>query len=217
MAGQSRTRLASALKLALDVAFVTGAVVALLNALLFLVLLITPDSPLSRLLSITTLYEVPAEAARWTDVLERHDARASLDATPLAWVAFRSTSRWFLLGTVTGSLAYLGLCLAVVLNLRRVLESVEADAPFRRDNVRRLRVIGWALIAAVLVHHVLEFGLVIYMRSVITVAGAPAFPPLSLVIEDLHLETLGVGLVVLALAGIFRVGTAMQEEQSLTV
>jgi hypothetical protein len=100
----------------------------------------------------------------------------------------------------------------VVFQLRRIVASTAEGHPFVAANAARIRFIGWVVIVGQLVEGVAEYiGHRALARTFVT-EGVSLRGNL-----DISLTTIFWGLVLLALAEVFRQGVAMREEQSLTV
>jgi Protein of unknown function (DUF2975) len=209
--------LASRLTVVLDLVIIGMIVIGALNGLLLLSLVIEPTSPTRRLLNVTTLYNVPPAYCDASGLLQQHEPGALVETRLLAYVNYRPGSRWGVLGVAGGYFVVWGLYLLVVVQLRRVFDSLASEQPFLRQNVARLRLIGWAIIASAFFRHAWNWAAVSCMRPVLTLAGRPPTVPLAFIIEDMHLEVFFVGAAVLVLAEIFRAGAGLQEDQALTV
>jgi len=209
--------LASRLRLLLGLVLVGWLIVGALNAFLMLALLIEPTHPARRLNNVTTLYTVPAGVCATAALLECREPDALVETQVLAFVNFRSGSRWYLLGLTAGYFVLWGMYLTVIRQLRQIFASLTSGQPFLLSNVRRLRIIGWLVISAMLFNHAWEWALVTYMRSVLTLAGHVPSVPVAFIIEEIRPEMLFVGAAVLVLAEIFRLGASLQEEQTLTI
>jgi hypothetical protein len=114
---------------------------------------------------------------------------------------------------------WLGLVLVALLaalwaiwNLRAVVKTALAGQPFAPDNSRRLRRIGFIILAVTLAAPLIEYQLGRYLLEQLTVEGLDLSPALRLSKDWI----LG-GLLFLVLASIFRHGTALEEERALTV
>ena len=214
---RSASSLSHRLRVLLDVVLVVALGLAALDLLLLLGLSINPTHPIRRLLTITTLYRLPIDLASVGATVTCRDPLASVEADPMAYVTFRPGSRLFLIGAALSITAWWGLWLTVVFQLRWIFDAVCRGEPFLPSSVRRIRIAGWAGVGAALFEPLWELAVVVYMRSILTIAGAAPFPPLALIANELPLGTLFAGVIVLALAQIFRVGARLQEEQALTI
>lgn len=110
-------------------------------------------------------------------------------------------------------LLWLALAAAVIYYLRRIFQSVAAGSPFIPENVTSFRAVGLFVIAGSVLQSIAGalVGLVM-MNNLITPAGVHITPRGTLDLGGLFL-----GLVILALAEIFRYGVELQNEQNLTV
>lgn len=106
----------------------------------------------------------------------------------------------------------LGLVLAVLRQVRALLTAAIAGAPFGGGSARRVRLIGVAIICGELIRALAVLVGSWWARAHVHVPGLSfraSFP--------LQLGVLGIGVLVVALAEVFRVGAALQQEQDLTV
>jgi len=213
----NRISFAGVLKVILDIIFAAGIVWLAFSIIIFIVLMIDPDSKARVLSSTSTLYPlwdvIPGNIVQ----AQSTDPSAHIDIRLTGWVFMTTGNRLYQLMTMIGFLAWAGLFFLVVHQLRRFLATVKAGNPFCPENASRIRTIGWSIVASFLLKTVTEFSAVLYMKQTITVNGRHLFPPAAFVWDSLHLEVLFFGLVVLAISGIFRLGTRLKEEQELTI
>lgn len=209
--------LASRLRFVLGLVLAVMLIVGALNLFLVAFLLIEPTHPVQRHVTVTTVFTMPCGEGAATNLLHSRDPGALVEGDLLAFVNYRPGNRWHLLALAAGYFAIWGLWLTVVLELRRLFAGLTSGEPFLRSNVPRLRLIGWAVIAAMLAENLLDWGWVALMRAVLTVGGETPRVPLAFVFYEMRLDLLFVGVAVLVLAEIFRLGAALQEEQALTV
>lgn len=124
-------------------------------------------------------------------------------------VKFTPPSRAFL-ASVAGSLTFFAaLTLWVLGQLRAVFRTLRDGHPFVAANAPRIRRIAYALIFGELARAAVTY---VGMHSVFS---APGLRPDSR--PDINLAIVMCGLIVLAIAEVFREGTRLDEEQSLTV
>lgn len=118
--------------------------------------------------------------------------------------------------SVTVPMALVAVMLAFMLwalsQLRAVFRSLRDRQPFVPDNVSRIRRIGYAVIAGEVARAVLVFTANSYAMTHFSADGLrfDARPDMSLV-AIVH------GLIILAIAEVFRVGTRLNDDQSLTI
>ena len=97
-------------------------------------------------------------------------------------------------------------------HLRRIFQRVRGGAPFDPTNGTRLQWLGILAISLALLKGVSEFVTSMAIRG--RLIGERVEVPLGLSVDG---SLVLFGLVLLALAEIFRRGAALEEEQSLTV
>lgn len=106
----------------------------------------------------------------------------------------------------------LGLVLAVLSQVRALLMAAVAGAPFEAGSSRRVRLVGVAIICGEMIRALAVLVGSWWARAHVHVPGLAfrtTFP--------LQLDVLGIGLFVVALAEVFRVGAVLQREHDLTV
>ena len=116
-----------------------------------------------------------------------------------------------------GSIAYhvLGglLALWVIFLLRGILARASRGEPFSLSNVRSLNFMGWIMVAAGTVGPFVERFFVAWVLDSVGPGGVAISPPPL----GVRSETILLGLLLLALASVWKEAAAMAEEQSLTV
>jgi Protein of unknown function (DUF2975) len=126
-------------------------------------------------------------------------------------VKFTPPSRAFLAFVAGGLTLFLALTLWVLGQLRAVFRTLRDGQPFVSANATRIRRIAYAVIVGELA------------RSALMYVGSPfhsGFSAPGLLPDwrpDINFVVLLCGLIVLAIAEVFREGTRLNEEQSLTV
>jgi hypothetical protein len=111
-----------------------------------------------------------------------------------------------------GMLLALGIALAIVNLLRRMLRTVRAGDPFAEVNGRRLRAMGLLLLAVGVIGPPLEYLLARAMLARIPVAGLALTAPL-----DAQTEVVLAGLLLLVLSAVFARGAELERDRSLTI
>jgi hypothetical protein len=118
--------------------------------------------------------------------------------------------------SIAGPMALVAVMLAFILwalsQLIAVFRSLRDRQPFLPDNATRIRRIGYAVIAGELARAALIFSANSYAMTHFSAEGLrfDARP-------DLNLFAIVHGLIILAIAEVFRVGTRLNEDQSLTI
>ena len=100
-----------------------------------------------------------------------------------------------------------------IYEVKKILENAARRTPFIIENADRVRVIGLAIIGAAVLAMVRGPLLAAYVMSGTQVAGFRV----DAAVDFGLIGTVGIGLVVLLLAEVFRYGIALQEEHDLTV
>jgi hypothetical protein len=106
----------------------------------------------------------------------------------------------------------LGVVLWAIGQLRAVLRTVRDHRPFAPENAIRIRGVGYAVIVGEFARAALVFGANSYAMTHFTANGLrfDARP-------DFNVFALVHGLIILAIAEVFRAGTRLDEDQSLTI
>lgn len=124
-----------------------------------------------------------------------------------------SNSRWFIFFNGLGLIG-VALLIAVTLGkLREVLRTLIVDGkPFVAANAVRIRFIGFAIIGAEIARTVIIWMENIYARAHLTIPGV-TFD----VLPQPSIWIIMFGALVLVIAEVFRAGTQLDEDQSLTI
>jgi hypothetical protein len=144
---------------------------------------------------------------RWGNAqLEADDIRGSLrlPVSMLPW--------WLFAVLWTYTAAAMALTLLLLHHLRRIFQRVRSGAPFDATNARRLRWVGLLALALALLNGLSEFVTSLAVRSGLISERLEV--PVGLSVD---MSLVFFGLVLLALAEIFRRGAELEENQSLTV
>ena len=104
------------------------------------------------------------------------------------------------------------LALWVLSNLRAVFRTLRDGRPFVRANATRIRTIAWLFIIGELARAAMVFFQNYYAMTHFSADGLRFDAPL-----DLNFTAIIDGLIILVIAEVFRAGTRLDEEQSLTV
>jgi len=102
--------------------------------------------------------------------------------------------------------------LVVVFLLRSVFRTVSAGEPFTPPNAGRIRMIGLVLLATYIIDPCIQFGVsshVVRTYAVTGLAFRTEFP--------LNVSLIFIGLAVIVLGEIFRMGAELREDQALTI
>ena len=126
----------------------------------------------------------------------------------------RFPPRWgaFFVANLVLAIGSLGLALWVLGLLRSLIASLRAGRPFVVANANRVRAIGWAVIIG-------EIGRasVVYFENRYAMTHFAVEGLQFMARPDLSVFAIVHGLIILALAEVFRAGTRLDEDQSLTI
>lgn len=138
------------------------------------------------------------------DNAEIRDARGSLKFTP-------PTGR-FLISNAMVLVVLLAVALWVISQLRAVFWTLRDGRPFVAANASRIRRIAWVLIGWEVARTAVVFAENYYAMTHFSAEG------LRLGVQpDLNVFAILNGLIILVIAEVFRIGTQLDEDQSLTV
>ena len=105
-----------------------------------------------------------------------------------------------------------GFLLWVVTQLRCIFRSLTRGTPFTAENSRRIRWVGFAAIFGELVRAAVVFSWSYYLSRHLTANGTR-----FIATTDVNGAAILSGLAILVIAEVFREGTRLQEDQSLTI
>ncbi|NIM48361.1 MAG: DUF2975 domain-containing protein [Gemmatimonadales bacterium] len=154
--------------------------------------------------SIRPVLPLDAEASTAISNLRILEGKGELRFQTTSWtIHFATNLVWLLVIAVVTYVVYL---------LRSILRTVIADQPFAAANISRLRIIGLILIGTGILFPIVQYLAARMVLNRIDVQGVALSPPLEFGGQAI----LG-GLLILVLATIFRYGTQLEKDQSLTV
>lgn len=141
----------------------------------------------------------------------KRDAKRGLDSVEGS-LAIPTASRTVIAANAAALLVILAFVIFVLGQLRAVLRTLIHANPFVPANATRIRSLGLAVIAGEFMGSAIVFAENYYAKTHVVVPGLTfdAWPQLSLM-------TIGYGLIILVIAEVFRAGTRLDEEQSLTI
>jgi hypothetical protein len=133
-------------------------------------------------------------------------ARGSLKFPPPPGTSLVVTALFFGLALMSAAILF------VIGQLRAVLRTLRDGRPFVPANATRIRWIGFAVIAAEVAKAAIVYSANVHVMTHFSANGLrfDARP-------DLNILTIVQGLIILAIAEVFRTGTRLDEDQSLTI
>jgi hypothetical protein len=137
-------------------------------------------------------------------------AAAIRDATGILRIP-ASTTRVYV-GGLSFALVMLAIVWFGVSQLRKVVFSLRDERPFAAANAARIRRIAYAVLAGELLRAAFTIGSNIYIARHFEAEGMSFDVRLNV-----SITTIVAGLIIFVLAEVFRAGTHLEEEQSLTV
>jgi hypothetical protein len=130
----------------------------------------------------------------------------------------RTGNRVYNFLVLLGLLLWQGLYLVVINQLKKFLFTITEGTSFVNENVRRIRMLGFCLIAAELVRIVFGYIFITYMKGTVSVPGARiSYLDFAFYWEFLNLEIIFAGFIILVIAEVFKIGINLREEQELTI
>jgi Protein of unknown function (DUF2975) len=126
----------------------------------------------------------------------------------------RFPPRWgaFFVANLVLAVCSFGLALWILGLLRSLIGALRAGQPFVAANARRVRLIGWAVIIGEIVR-----AAVVYFENRYAMTHFAAEGLQFTAQPDISIFAIVHGLIILAVAEVFRVGTRLDEDQSLTI
>lgn len=205
-------------RIVLEVFLVLIGLYLALEVLLFGILLVDPLHPVRQYFQVTSFAAVPEGVWQPADLVRVDPRSATVQVDPWVYLTYRPVSRTFVLVPAAANLSAWACVLLVLVNLRRAFANLAAGTPFPRENVRCIRIAGWAILGFAALEMLISAGMFAYMGSTTTIAGRPPVFPLGLWLEiAFPLGTILSGLAVVILAELFRAGADLQDDQALTV
>ena len=207
----------SVLKVTLDVLiFITIVLGALSIFLLLMAALSGNTAPHDEFVNL----EIPYKLDKTGRQPEIQPLEATLGGMALGMEVSREltvnlTKWWFLLLIVIFTSVLVGVFLFILFQLRHLLASLTEGNPFIIKNAKRLRIIGLVIIIGELFFNLTRICTAVIIDASARIEGAKLV--WSELISGFSLPTLFLGIVILIIAEIFRLGVYMREEQELTI
>lgn len=192
-------------------------VLVMVQALAVAVLLVNPVHPIGAYFQVTTLARVPPDVWPPDSLVRVAPGSATATVDPWAYITFRPSSRAFVFVAAIASYSWWACVVLVLLQMRRAVANMSAGTPFPRENIRCIRLVGWAILGMAATSLLIDVGMLAYMRAAVTVADRPPVIPAAMMVVDFPLGTILAGAAVVILAEIFRAGSDLQDEQALTI
>jgi hypothetical protein len=204
-------------RILLDGLLVIVGLLPAVQAVVVAVLLVNPLHPIGAHFQVTTTAMVPMDVWPTGDAVRVDPGSASVPVDPWAYITYQPTSRIFVFVTALASFSGWACVILALLSLRRAFANIAAGTPFPRDNIRCIRMAGWAILGFAAVELLIDASMLVYMRATTTVAGQAPVIPTALLLVDFPLGTILSGLAVVILAELFRAGADLQDDQALTI
>jgi hypothetical protein len=141
----------------------------------------------------------------------REDRRGRIDRVDGS-LKIPGASKNFILANAIVLIVIFALALYVIEQLRAVLRTLIHGNPFVAENATRIRRVAFAVIIGEFARSLIVFAENHYAMTHVAIAGLrfDAWPRVSV-------STIIYGLIILVIAEVFRAGTRLDEEQSLTI
>jgi Protein of unknown function (DUF2975) len=163
-------------------------------------------------MDIPVSFSVDGRTVHVTDAADGVEGAQVRDVRSTGYLKFSPPSRPFLAAAAISLFLMLALVLWVLGQLIAVVRTLRDGRPFVAGNATRIRAIGYAVIAGELARSVL---MLIGNRYAMAHFSAEGLRFLAW--PDIDVLALVHGLIILAIAEVFRLGTRLDEDQSLTV
>jgi len=201
----------------LDALLVMAGLLITAEAVVVAILLVNPLHPIREHFQVTTIVAVPASVWPPEGLVRLEPGIATVSVNPWARLTLQPASRSFVAVTAAVSFSWWACAVLMLLQLRRAFANLSAGTPFPRDNIRRIRVAGWAILGMAAVELAIDAAAMVFYHATTTVAGEPVAIPWEILLVDFPLATILAGLAMVILAEIFRAGADLQDDQALTV
>jgi hypothetical protein len=130
-------------------------------------------------------------------------------------LAFNPTEWWVLFLVIVFVTLVIAVFIFILIQLRNFLETLEVGDPFTKENAGRIRIIGLVIIASELGIKLMMIGGAAIIHAAVRIEGASLI--WGELISAFSLPSIFLGIVVLIIAEIFRLGVKMKEDQELTI
>ncbi len=207
MRALGRASIASGLKIALEVAWYLMLLLAAALALQGLVAAFGDPSKAR----VDLLVSFDVGGFEWTSSERLGVVRARL-ADLRGVLKLSATSRALVVAWHLMVAPWIAAVLVILFQLRKIIRTLAAGDPFVRSNARRIQLIGLVVIGLEILKTLINLLFSLYLKGNFEIEGlglATSFRP--------GLGVMFVGLLVVVLGEVFRLGAEMQEEQALTV
>jgi hypothetical protein len=129
--------------------------------------------------------------------------------------AYRNMPRWNVVVAYSRLIAVWVLFLLGLRQMVALLKDLDAGRPFVRDNARRLRIVGLALVIGGFLNILYKCGVYALFRQTLVEGGTT--PWMIIIEENLNPGLVIGGIVVIVISEVFRLGTMLEEEHELTI
>lgn len=129
--------------------------------------------------------------------------------------AYRNMPRWSVFVAYSRLFAIWILFILGVRQMAALLKDLDAGRPFVRDNARRLRIVGLALVTGGLINIVYQCTVYALFKHTLVAGGTT--PWMIIIEENVNPGLVIGGVVVIVISEVFRLGTLLEEEHELTI
>jgi len=206
MKALGRKSIASVLKVLLDVSWW---LLMMAGIFLFVAIITGIGDPSKIRVDLFTPFSI--ERPVYEITASHFDAESLWIGEAVGEVKFHTSSRPVVVIYLACFAVWWGVFAAILLQLRRIFRSMAAGHPFVRENIGRIRFIGLVAIGGEVGKTLAEIASTAYVKGHFIFDGLKPVYDFRLGFE------LFLGLTLLVLAEVFRIGVEMREEQELTV
>ena len=200
----------SFIKLILDIVLGMFLALTAITLFLFIVSLVNPDFNIGNQ-KVHLKYGYGFSSSDRITSIDKTFTNPSITISTVL-LSYRYRNRLYFFINGLEKLIILGLAIWLIYNLRIVISTLVKREPFIKGNAIRIRNIGIICIIHELIRSFILFNEAWFIKNKFLIFGRP----ISLKF-DLNIETIFLGLVIIVIAEIFRIGTQLKEEQELTI
>ncbi len=216
MTGKKKLYVLSFLRIVINVVFILLIIKLVGSLLQITVVMINPDCQIVPFTTQTLFELVPDGEAPYKIGSSAADYKMEMELWVSVWMTPRN--RLYILPVSLYVLLRQLMHLFMVFLLRKFFATLQETGPFILQNAIRIRWMGWLIVGAELLRNLVAYLAMFHLKSKVIMQGASiSHASFWLHLSELRLDIIFVGVVVLLIAEIFRLGAKMKEEQDLTV
>ncbi len=189
-----------------------------LMALCILTVVVNPDAWVSKYMVTSFLLKLSSVGQAPFGEVSAAAPAATVQMELMGFFKITTGNRLYNALTGMGFLAWQGLFLVFLHQLRKVFSHISEANPFADENARRISIMGFCLIGTEMVRNVVQFAAVVHLKSIISVPGARlSAMSWEFYWQWLRPEIIFSGFAILVLAEVFKKGIRLRRENELTI